>query len=992
MAGRIRSKASRLADDGRRKPHQDRNLAPRVVITLVSQMQRRMKNKPTEQNTMHEFEQCTIDGLVDVSDDETNLSLSEQLAVHEARDISSATNTHWKIHAILFRRFADNRTSQIAAYIINNKTGEYDKNTLADLQQKLWLNGRAPLVYVYQSTRVDILSCVRDQEFWKNGHLCYTPSDQFKIGASISSQEQEKAERYRFAHLADGTFWNEDENANLARVDKTAHNLLIEAVINADRQLDGNSNPALRRLLLIFVLIKYLEDRGVFPPGWFGENYYSGAQTFLDVLSNAPLAKTKNLLLNLKKKFNGDVFTLTENDWSELTEKQVKEFAKLIDTKLIGQQLYLWDQYSFRYIPTEVLSQLYQHFSNRSQEAIFTPPFLSSLLLDYTMPFENISGKERICDPTCGSGIFLVGALRRLIAKWRRDNNWRRPKVEELKKILRTSIYGVELQGNSLPMAAFNLALAVCDALMPDVIWKDLKFDNLIGTNLFSGDFFANIDQLKSATLNKGFDVILGNPPFASEMTPAGIKLEKALPSDFPELPDKQIAYSIARHSMNLLTEGGKLCLIQPSGLLYNKNPEAFWCDFLTRYQIDTILDFTSIRNLYYDADPKTVAIIATNKTPKQNHVIQHETFRRTRSVKERICFELDHYDCHALPQGLAESYRWVWRANLLGGGRLLNVTQRLSRLQTLDEYIEQQGWDYGEGFIAAQTGRRTKEPWLTGKPLLPSSALTATGINTSKIIKVEATHFRSAYTPKRYSGPMVLIKANEALPIAYYNEGFLAYKAKIIGITAQKNTRQLQSLHKRFINSHEKIRACVTLFGTQYLVGKATAILKQDLDACPWPDNEEELKLNWWEEQVLFKDLIHYIPEYIRLGHNSELLTTEATSSNLENYASLYVTMLGSAYPNLKSAGYRMFGNLICQRFCFGDESTLNWGNDWTEPLEELVYHKRHESLRTVRVIYHYHGNTILIIKPNRLRYWIGSTAIRDADDTLTDLQEQGF
>jgi hypothetical protein len=38
------------------------------------------------------------------------------------------------------------------------------------------------------------------------------------------------------------------------------------------------------------------------------------------------------------------------------------------------------------------------------------------------------------------------------------------------------------------------------------------------------------------------------------------------------------------------------------------------------------------------------------------------------------------------------------------------------------------------------------------------------------------------------------------------------------------------------------------------------------------------------------------------------------------------------------------------------------------------------------------YSQNMILIVKPDRLRYWIRSTAIRDADETLLDLREQGY
>jgi hypothetical protein len=49
-------------------------------------------------------------------------------------------------------------------------------------------------------------------------------------------------------------------------------------------------------------------------------------------------------------------------------------------------------------------------------------------------------------------------------------------------------------------------------------------------------------------------------------------------------------------------------------------------------------------------------------------------------------------------------------------------------------------------------------------------------------------------------------------------------------------------------------------------------------------------------------------------------------------------------------------------------------------------------DALRTVRVLRFYESNTIVIVKPDRLRYWIASTAVRDADETLVDLRTQGY
>jgi hypothetical protein len=101
---------------------------------------------------------------------------------------------------------------------------------------------------------------------------------------------------------------------------------------------------------------------------------------------------------------------------------------------------------------------------------------------------------------------------------------------------------------------------------------------------------------------------------------------------------------------------------------------------------------------------------------------------------------------------------------------------------------------------------------------------------------------------------------------------------------------------------------------------------------------------------------------------------------------------MLGSVYSNLRASEFGLLDGLAFQAFCFGKESDLDWPSDWSGQLREVIYREHGDALRTVRILRFYEGNTIIMVKPDRLRYWIPSTAIRDADETLVDLQRQGY
>lgn len=925
------------------------------------------------------------EGLVPVHKRSSGLDIAEKAVVCDAE-------TFERIDYVFFRRFSDGRSSQVAAYVVDNSDERLDEKALANLHLQVWLQGTAPLLYVAWPSRVDVLACARGPDFWDGNENRYNPAEMLKTTGKISSEIQ----KFSAFRLTNGTFWEDPHNVELADHDKAAHQSLIQAVVEADKDLNGKNNPVLRRLLLLTVLVKYLEDRRVFlNDGWFGR-FHKGARKFFDVLKGTDPDEVNRLLTFLEDKFNGDVFDLSLIQPHQLTKTSLKTFAYLVETRTIKHQRYLWDQFSFEHLPVEIISHLYQRFVEDGHGAVYTPPFLAALLLDRTMPYGKLTGNERILDPACGSGVFLVGAFRRLINVWRNRHGWKRPNVETLKKILRQSIFGIDLDRNAVDLAAFSLSLAVCDALRPAVILKELKFDRLRDSNLFEADFFRlllDARQGSSTILNKHFDIVIGNPPFESKLTEAGKQIDQAAQqqdNSRGKCPDNQAAYLFLEQAFTVsLPNRGRVCLIQPIGFLYNRKTTSFRRKIFKNYQVDTVLDFISIRKLY-EADAKTVAVFAHTRRPSEDNWISHWTFRRTISVYQRICFELDHYDRHRVLQEDAEDNPYVWRVNLLGGGRLLGILQRLRSMRTLAEYIKQQGWEYGEGFIAAKTGRREPASFLTGKPLLTTSAFSESGIDENKIGKVTATHFRSGYTEDRYIAPLVLIKQVDSLPVVFWDKGFLAYSQSFVGIHAPpSHASELRKFYNFFHDKHDIYRfACILNSGAF----SATAHCKESVNELPHPDDLKEYSFSFWED-ALCEDVLNYMIEYVRLGQNSELFQNAADINALRNYSGIFVQMLGSVYDNLKASDPVYLDGLICQPFYFGENPKLSWlSEDAEDELRKLVYYKSHDHLRTVRVVRFYSENVLLIVKPDRLRYWIRSTAIRDADETLLRLRQQGY
>src|SRR5262249_54026979 len=158
---------------------------------------------------------------------------------------------------------------------------------------------------------------------------------------------------------------------------------------------------------------------------------------------------------------------------------------------------------------------------------------------------------------------------------------------------------------------------------------------------LWQSDFFEACEPSHSASscLNREFDLIVGNPPFESKFTDAAKRINANRVAERGKIPDKQIAYLFLDQCLQRMSDKGRLCLIQPSSFLYNLQSHSFRSFVAQAGRLESVLDFTSVRGLYEEADPKTIAVLVGGDKASR---FTHLTFRRTFRTAERMGFELD--------------------------------------------------------------------------------------------------------------------------------------------------------------------------------------------------------------------------------------------------------------------------------------------------------------------------------------------------------------
>jgi hypothetical protein len=369
-----------------------------------------------------------------------------------------------------------------------------------------------------------------------------------------------------------------------------------------------------------------------------------------------------------------------------------------------------------------------------------------------------------------------------------------------------------------------------------------------------------------------------------------------------------------------------------------------------------------------------------------------HATFRRSGRSDAEQGFDIDFYDLHWLPRQLALTNDAVWRTDLFGGGRVLALVDRFKNYRTLGEYAQSKGWDYGEGFIEGN-GKLGEVDYITGKKYLPSEGLTEDGPDRNKIRIAEAQHFEVPRPETRYTPPMLLVREHMGLAHGLWTDSYLTYGQQIVGFCAPKDElKNLRALDEWLTRMKPTLQAHLALTSPRLYVQKATALQASDVYSIVYPeDGNLDLSVN---EAILVDDIVDYYGDFIRLGEDSKAMN-ERGSASLPAFNDVYTRQVNTIYRKkpLRALAPQTWPGIVCQPFVFG-EGNVDWDGaaSLKGKLNMLLKDRQGTALEVTRIARIYDGNFIFLLKPDHLRFWLRSVALRDADETLADLRAQGL
>lgn len=451
------------------------------------------------------------------------------------------------------------------------------------IQRKVWNQGKVPFLYVESPTEVRVYNCYDTP---RNEIDVNAQDNLLLISASIQAKADLEMLRTVFDKVAieSGSFWQEKKYADRIDVKKRVDRVLIENIKKTRKQLrlQGLEDDVIHDLLLRSLFILYLEDRKATDQAFY-DKYLPGADSYFKILTD--VSATYRLFDTLETAFNGNLSPVQLIEREVVTLTHLEEIKRCFwsDWALSNQMpLFNWRIFDFEYIPIQVISEIYEDFLSEKvgadqmakTGAFYTPHALAEFILNQVLPYPspgNTNHNVRTIDPTCGSGIFLVDSLNRLLDRWEYAHPGKKLTFEIIKKIVLDNIFGVEIEPEAIKVAAFSIYLAMLDRLDPKTLWQDNRFPYLIfdpdkpdqqqGKNLFRMSSLGN-----GPFAEHSYDLVVGNPPFTNKVTSE--VMAYLTKHNFGK--ETVIAFL---HRVTQLCPAGTIALISTSKILFNNGP-----------------------------------------------------------------------------------------------------------------------------------------------------------------------------------------------------------------------------------------------------------------------------------------------------------------------------------------------------------------------------------------------------------------------------------
>ncbi|MDF0492750.1 HsdM family class I SAM-dependent methyltransferase [Bradyrhizobium yuanmingense] len=692
-----------------------------------------------------------------------------------------------------------------------------------------------------------------------------------------------------------------------------------ELLTAADKALAGRMSPL--EVLSVAgraLFFRFLHDRRIVLPAELQE-ISPKAKDLKDVFSDAECAAATSCWLD--ETFNGDLLPLVDevahaDPAKRLTayRKFFREAHKKTDGKIflhlqaimrgwkhLGDSTFQtridWDDFDFAHIPIGVLSQVYETFSRRWDEAHaeetsvhYTPKNIAHLLVEEALAGVKNAHDAVVLDPACGAGAFLVLAFRHLVRlHW--QHTGQRPDKKTIHRILYRQIRGFDVSESALRLAALALYITAIELNGTTRPPKILKFPRVLQDEvLFNFDsrevnggtrgfVLGSLSAAVPTEFDASFDVVLGNPPWTRLRSKAKTSAEKAadqarfaeinrafttitrralkarnlpgLSAEEYDNPDNNPDLPFIWRATEWAKPGGMIAFALPARIILKQSEVGQ----MARKALFSGLTVTGILNasdlektpVWRNMDVPFMLLFARNVPAASEHRFQFITPLRENPLIKRAEFRIDYQS--AQPVSLADTINRPWTLKALGVGTVLDIEVwdkvKGRCLSSVGEVWSKAGFLSGEGYnISAGLPQAPARHLLDLPDFKPPE--NGFAIDFKSLDRWEERHRRTTANRPRenelYQSPLVIIPQTPGetreQPKAFLSvERPIAFSKSYYGYSTSKHPDAEVLARLLYLVVHSELWQHYSLTHSSRIGASYRTILKEELDGFPFVD-----------------------------------------------------------------------------------------------------------------------------------------------------------
>lgn len=728
-----------------------------------------------------------------------------------------------------------------------------------------------------------------------------------------------------FQSLVHGTF---EENHRLRGTDYVFHKIfdLLTRTTNEFVPKEGKGRLDALEVLSMAgraLFFRFLIDRRIVLENE-REEICSAASELKDAFSTAEKAAQTSAWLDAT--FNGDFLPLIDEsipaDNRDAREAAYLRFFKRTE-HLVGKRIFThldailrgwrasgdavqteldWGDLDFAHIPVGVLSQVYESFSHRADPLTardtsvhYTPRTIAGLMVEEAFAATKDKAGAKVLDSSCGAGIFLVLAFRRLVREqW---NGGERPKTSVIQDILYKQVRGFDISESALRLAALALYITAIELNASPHPPQALKFPrNLRGEVLYRfGDEevegkkafpLGSIGPEVSPSFDKTFDIVIGNPPWTrlrddkDENDDADKKANKSatdeLNKEFTAIgrrvlaargltdlakrfqnPDKNPDLPFLWRAMEWAKDGGVIALAMPARLFGRTSGKGFeaWRGVLHSVEVTGLINGADLRwsSVWKDVKMPICIFFARNAKPGPEHRFYYASPINEPELNGRGRFRIDYEVANPISTARVEKQPWLLKTLSLGTWLDVEVMEALTNTDNKaleDRWAE---WDTagdktGQGYNRSPDSTQKFVDFLADLPVFepPKEAYlfgSAAAKKYADLYGKNAKGESSAHMPRRkelYQPPLVIIpKApgdDPYSPKAYISTQALAFSQSYYGYSCAGHSDEQTLASLIYLLAHSTLFRYFALMVSVSQGADHMIFTKQDFDSLPFP------------------------------------------------------------------------------------------------------------------------------------------------------------